>query len=179
MRATSHGVEHPGPDAAKRGRPRKFGRPARPVTLTLPLDVIAMLERTDSDLSRAIVQLAAKAAPEPDQAAAHEAELFRYGRRVIVVNPSRALRAIRGVELVPLPNGRALISLERSMTPEAFELRLRDALDVDLPGPDHAGIRDVIQVLSDARRAGDARLQTRTILVLESTRTRPGQRRSE
>jgi hypothetical protein len=171
MATTSHPEPRPGGRATKRGRPRKFGRPARSVALTLPLDVIATLERHDSDLARAIVQLAAKSGP--DLAAAREAELSRYGRRaVIVVNPSRTLRRIPGVELVPLPSGRALISLDPTLTPEAFELRLRDALDKGVPESDRAGVRHVVQVLTDARRSGGVRLQARTILVLESMRTR-------
>ena len=89
---------------------------------------------------------------------------------MIVVSPSRTLRRIPGVELVPLPSGRALISLDRSLTPEAFELRLRDALDAGVPEPDRAGVREVVQVLTDARRSDGVRLQARTILVLESVR---------
>jgi hypothetical protein len=158
--------------AARRGRPRKFGRPARSVAVTLPLDVIARLEAIDSDLSRAIVRLAARSPRE--RGAALEAELSRYGRRaVIVVNPSRTLRAIAGVELVPLPSGRALISLDRALSPEAFELRLRDRLEAGVPPADEAGLRQVIGVLAEARRAGAARLQARTILVLEAVRERP------
>ena len=41
----------------RRGRPQKFGRPSRAVTLTLPEDVIAALGRVDDDLSRAIVRV--------------------------------------------------------------------------------------------------------------------------
>jgi hypothetical protein len=170
--ASQHPPDRAAPrPAPPRGRPRKFGRPARSVALTLPLDVIARLERHDSDLARAIVALAART--KPARAAAVEADLSRYGRRaVIVVNPSRTLRRIPGVELVPLPSGRALISLERSVSPEAFELRLRDALDAGVAEADRAGLRQVIQVLSDARRGRAVRLQTRTILVLESVRAR-------
>ena len=171
MATASHPETRHGARAPKRGRPRKFGRPARSVALTLPLDVIAMLERHDSDLSRAIVQLAATAGP--DRAAAREAELSRYGRRaVIVVSPSRTLRRIPGVELVPLPCGRALFSLDRSLTADAFELRLRDLLDAGVPEPDRAGMRQVVQVLTDARRSDGVQLQARTILVLESVRRR-------
>ena len=167
----AHDHHRAGARATRRGRPRKFGRPAKSVALTLPVDVIERLQAHDTDLSRAIVELAARTRPE--RAAAREAELSHFGRRaVIVVNPSRTLRALRGVELVPLPSGRALISLERSVTPEAFELLLRDRLDAGVPDADVVGVRQVIQVLADARRARDVRLQARTILVLESTRTR-------
>jgi hypothetical protein len=157
----------------RRGRPRKFGRPSRSIAVTLPLDVIGRLERMDTDLSRAIVRLAARTSRE--RTAALEAELARYGRRaVIVVSPSRTLRSIPGVELVPLPSGRALISLERSLSPEAFELRLRDRLDAGVPPADEAGLRQVVDVLAGARRTGSARLQARTILVIEAVRHRPG-----
>jgi hypothetical protein len=41
----------------RRGRPQKFSRPARTVTMTLPEDVIRALTELDSDLSRAVVRL--------------------------------------------------------------------------------------------------------------------------
>src|SRR3954469_11969927 len=44
--------------APRRGRPRKFTAPSRPVTLTLPEHVIDALSAVDGDLSRAIVRLA-------------------------------------------------------------------------------------------------------------------------
>ena len=39
------------------GRPRKFGRPSRAVTVTLPEDVLTRLGVLDTDLGRAIVTL--------------------------------------------------------------------------------------------------------------------------
>src|SRR4051812_36219375 len=93
--------------APRRGRPRKFARPAHAVTLTLPDDVVERLARIDPDLSRAVVRLAeTRGAP-----AAHPAaELAVFGRRaVIVVDPSRTLERRTGVVLVPLPDGRALM----------------------------------------------------------------------
>jgi len=41
----------------KRGHPPKFGRPAKAVTVTLPLDVIDKLRAIHPDLARAIVEL--------------------------------------------------------------------------------------------------------------------------
>ena len=43
--------------APRRGRPRKFSGPSRPVTLTLPVATIEALAAVDSDLSRAIVRV--------------------------------------------------------------------------------------------------------------------------
>src|SRR5690349_13007087 len=92
------------------GRPRKFGRPARAVTVTLPDDVVTRLTALDADLGRAIVTLV-----ERRRARVHAvkpAEIASYGRHaVIIVAPVNALKRIDGVQLVPIGNGRALISL--------------------------------------------------------------------
>ena len=160
------------PEAVPRSAAGRAVRPpSRSVALTLPLDVIATLEQRDSDLSRAIVQLAAAAGPE--RAAAREAELSRYGRRaVIVVSPSARCAVSKGSSWCRCRAAAPSISLDRSLTAEAFELRLRDLLDAGVPEPDRAGIRQVVQVLTDARRSERVHLQARTILVLESARRR-------
>ncbi|MFP5379666.1 MAG: hypothetical protein ACLGHP_07950, partial [Vicinamibacteria bacterium] len=44
----------------RRGRPHKFGRPARLIALTLPEDVIDWLRHVDPDPARAIVELHAR-----------------------------------------------------------------------------------------------------------------------
>ena len=161
--------------APRRGRPRKFTGPSRPVTLTLPVDTIEALASVDADLSRAIVRLV-----KPDIARRHAAaELSRFGRRaVIVVNANRALERRAGVDLVPLPDGRALISLEESTTPAALELRIEDALeDPDLPAPDRHVFEAILEILKTARRSGDVALLRRNIIVLEGRRpARPGRR---
>src|SRR5437016_6034623 len=93
---------------ARRGRPRKFSAPSHAVTLTLPDEIIAALSAVDPDLSRAVVRVTQ---PEIRKRPHPPAELQHFGRRaVIVVNPSRALEESTGVMLVPLSDGRALIS---------------------------------------------------------------------
>ena len=54
----------------RRGRPRKFSRPSRSVTLTLPDDVIAALLAVDSDLSRAVVRAVQPLVPDTPRPAA-------------------------------------------------------------------------------------------------------------
>src|SRR5689334_20639719 len=111
----------------RRGRPRKFTVPARPVTLTLPEHIIRALSAVDTDLSRAVVRLAQSEVgkqPHPP------AELATFGpRSVIVVNPTRTLERHPGVMLVHLPDGRALISFDQSMTVPGLELMIADALE--------------------------------------------------
>ena len=167
-------VNVPAADAARsvvrrRGRPRKFDGPSRPVTLTLPLHVIEALSAVDADLSKAVVRIAQ---PELGRRPHLPAELATFGHRaVIVVNRSRTLERRTGVGLVPLPDGRALISFDRTTTPAALELMLEDALeDSTLPAKDRAVFEGIGQILRDARRSGDVQLRQANIIVLEGPR---------
>jgi hypothetical protein len=49
---------HAGP-----GRPKKYGRPSRAITLTLPEDVLRSLSEIDADLGRAVVMLTERRPP--------------------------------------------------------------------------------------------------------------------
>ncbi len=156
----------------KRGRPRKFRTPSRAVTLTLPEDVLRVLGGIDHDLSRAIVRvMQPEMAKQPHPAA----ELATFGRRaVIVVNPTRTLETRTGILLVPLPDGRALISFDESMTTSALELLIEDALEAEpLPEADLRIFETIRDLLKNARRAGGVRLHERRIVVLESKGTKP------
>ncbi|MEO8077959.1 MAG: hypothetical protein ABI818_16650, partial [Acidobacteriota bacterium] len=151
----------------RRGRPRKFARPSRAVTLTLPDDVIEALTAVDADLSRAIVRVAAK------QVAAlphSSAELAVFGRRaVIVVNPSRTLERRTGVVLVPLADGRALISFDEPKTIAELELEIQDLLeDRSLSAADRRTFEAISNILRDARRSDRVVLRRRNIIVLET-----------
>jgi hypothetical protein len=159
----------------RRGRPRKFIAPSRAVTLTLPEDVLAALAAIDHDLSRAVVrvtqpQLASQ--PHPP------AEVATFGRRgIIVVNPSRTLEERTGIVLVPLSDGRALISFDESITIARLELLIQDALeDPKLPSEDARIFKSLEEILKTARRSGDVTLRQRHIMVLESNR--PARRRA-
>lgn len=153
----------------RRGRPRKFQAPSRAITLTLPEHVIDALGAIDPDVSRAVVRLAQ---PELAKRPHAPAELARFGQRaVIVVNPSRTLEQKAGVSLVPLPDGRALISFERIRTIADLELTIADAIeDHRLSRTDQATFKAIEEILRAARRSKDITLQQRSIIVLESRR---------
>ena len=150
----------------RRGRPRKFNRPARAVTLTLPEDAIAALLAIDSDLSRAIVRSAQHltAALSPAQA-----EVMSYGAAAVISVPhAGALKERAGVELVPLTDGRALISFDQGMSVEQLELRIRDALlDPALTAPDRPVFEALAEILQNSRRRNGLELRQRTIIVLQ------------
>jgi hypothetical protein len=155
------------------GRPRKYGRAARAVTVTLPEDILARLAGVHTDLGRAIVTLAERNGKGRTRSP-HPAEIAAYGNHaVIVVNPARALKRLPGVQLVPIGSGRALISLDPRYSISQLELDLGDALE-------HAGLvkaeRELLQaigkILRDARRSRQLVATERTIIVLERKRQR-------
>jgi hypothetical protein len=151
----------------RRGRPHKFSVPARPVTLTLPEHVIETLLALDADLGRAVVRLAQPAIAQQPRPAA---ELVTYGRHsVIVITPSRSLRRLRGVQLVPLPDGRALISIDRPTTIAELELLIEDTLDTEgLASGDRTVFRAIADILKTARRSDKILVLQRSIIVLEA-----------
>jgi hypothetical protein len=153
----------------RRGRPRKFAVPSRAVTLTLPEDVIAALGDVDADISRAVVRVMQPARarqPHPP------AELETFGRRaVIVVNPTPSLERQPGVELVPLPDGRALISFDQPSTVADLELFISDELERGrLTAADQAIYSGVRDILRTARQSENVTLVQRRIVVLEAGR---------
>jgi hypothetical protein len=154
----------------RRGRPRKFDAPSRAITLTLPEDVIEALQGIHPDASRAVVRITRQhdgARPRPP------AELATFGRRaVILVSPSAVLERT-GVVLVPLADGRALISFDESMTTDRLELVLRDALNEGrLSAEDEQLFKAVADLLKGARLSESVELHQRQIIVLESTKRR-------
>lgn len=158
---------------ARRGRPQKFGRPSRAVTLTLPDDVIAALNGVDDDLSRAVVRLSQPLLT--DVVARPPAELSKYGdSAVIVIKPLPALNRMPGVSLVPLPDGRALISLDESMSVHEFELMLGDAIDdgAGLEPWERSVMASILEILKSARHNSEITVHQRSIIVLQSTRHR-------
>jgi hypothetical protein len=160
-------------DTRRRGRPPKFGRPAQAVTITLPDDVVEAFRAVDPDLSRAIVRVAETAGPK--MAPRPDVELTHYGHSaVIVLKPSRAVERLAGVALVPLPDGRALISLDKDKGIAEFEVLVRDALDGDVASPaDRATLQQLGDILRSARRSRRVKLSQRSIIVLETSNGRP------
>ncbi len=156
------------PETGRRGRPRKYSTPSRAVTLTLPEHVIEALTTGEPDLGRAIVRLT----PTATKQAAQPAELCHFGKHaVIVVSPTRTLEKLAGVELVPLPDGRALIAFPQSTTAADLELHLEDALDGPaLTRGDRAIFESVLDVIREARRSNDVSLVHRSIIVFETRR---------
>ena len=157
---------------ARRGRPPKFGRPSQAVTITLPDDIVSSLRALDADLSRAIVRLAESSALT--NVPRRDVELTHYGRSaVIVVAPRPVLKRLHGVSLIPLPDGRSLISLHNDSSAAEFEVVLRDALERAAISPaDRAVLEGLGDILRSARQSRGVALRQRNIIVLENKRTK-------
>lgn len=156
------------------GRPMKYGgRASRSVTLTLPEDVIDRLGTVHDDLGRAIVALAERHRTVRGRRL-RRAEIAPFGNHaVILVNPARELRRLPGVQLVPIGNGQALISLQHPYSVPQLELDLRDAIDRgDASPPERQTLVAIADILRQTRRSRHVRLEERTIIVLESKRRR-------
>jgi hypothetical protein len=156
-----------------RGRPRKYGRPSHAVTVTLPEDVLARLRAKDADLGRAIVTLVERRGTTRSRNG-RPAEVAAYGNHaVIIVNPTRALKRLPGVQLVPAGNGRALISLEHPNSIPRLELDVRDAAGAsDISKGERETLEAVADILHDARHSRGVSIKERSIIVLESKRQR-------
>jgi hypothetical protein len=158
--------------ARGRGRPRKFGRPSRAVTVTLPEDVLIRLGTIDADLGQAIVTAVERAAPKTKLPPA--AELASYGKHaVILVTPAKALRQLPGVELIPIGGNRALIALDGVHQVPRLELDVRDAIERNASDPaQREALTALAALLRDARLSQQLTVAERTIIVLEYGRRR-------
>ena len=155
------------------GRPPKYGRPSRAVTVTLPDDVLDGLGAIDADLGRAIVTLTEQRG-NPRARRVGPAELATYGNHaVIIVNPANALKRLAGVQLVPVGDGRALISLEHPHSVPQLELSVLDAIEHgEMSARERQTLEAIADILRQARRSRTVILSERTIIVLESKRQR-------
>jgi len=134
---------------------------------------MARLRAVDTDLGRAIVTLTEQRTGRRVPAA-QPAELASYGNQaVIVVMPLKSLKRLPGVELVPIGNGRALISLEQPLSIAEFELQLHDAIEqVPAMSDERKPIEALSKLLREARRSQTIALKERTIIVLQAKRQR-------
>lgn len=163
----------------QRGRPLKFGRPARLLALTLPHDVVAALRRIHPDPGWAIVSLyeraVKRARPTPPRRppAIDLAELA--DRSALIVVDPRALRSAPGMSVVPVASGRAFLAFEEGRGLADLELAILEQLRDPKTDP---AVRKELRALQgqvgDWRRGRGFRFSKRSIILVERTgRPRP------
>jgi hypothetical protein len=158
----------------KRGRPPKFGRPARLLAVTLPDDVVAWLQEINPDPAWAIVSLfehqhrrsPARETPHPD------VQLVEIGpRRALIVVPQSAFVAIPGVSVVPLGAGRAFLALEPGKGIAELELAVIDRLEEsDVEDAEGRILNSLRRHLRDWRQDKGLTFGARSIIVVERAR---------
>ncbi len=155
-----------------RGRPPKFGRPAKAIILTLPDNVLEWLRTLHTDPAWAIVLLHERFGSRStgrDTTASSQPELVQLSgkRALIVVNPM-ILRRLEGVSIVPLADGRALIALDPGKGVADLELAILDRME-RLPGEseERAELVRLRQAMRRWRSAEGLRFQMRSIIIVE------------
>ncbi len=90
-----------------------------------------------------------------------------------MVTPIAALEHLPGVALVPLSDGRALISLDETTSVHELELKIRDALEGrDLSAIERSTLESIAGILRTARSARGVGVHLRSIIVLQSPKRR-------
>jgi hypothetical protein len=117
------------------GRPPKFQEDRRPVTVTLPLRVLNILEQVHPDRARAIAKLADEAGKGfLDMKPVEIVEMAPH-RGLIVVSDSAVLRSIEGLRLIEIAPTRFLITVNATLSVESLEVQIQDRIEEGNGGP--------------------------------------------
>jgi hypothetical protein len=166
-----------------RGRPLKFGRPARLLALTLPHDVVQGLQRIHPDPAWAIVSLYEKLgdkAHRPRRESGPHVQLAQLSpdSALIVVDP-QLIQSVPGVSVVPVAAGRAFLAFGEGRGLADLEVAMLDRLE---QGKDSPAMRKQLTVLHrqirEWRRSRRLRFTTRSIIIVERVNRRRRGRRS-
>jgi len=155
-----------------RGRPKKFGRPAQLVAITLPTDIVQSLRSRDPDVARAIVGLVerrGRTADAPVADASSDVELASIGGRLALIVVNRTVfSGLPGVSIVPLSGNRSFLALEAGLGLADLELAIVDRLD---DGAVAAQERKALALfraqLKEWRGDRSLRFHSRAIIVVE------------
>lgn len=166
----------------QRGRPLKFGRPARLLALTLPHDVVAGLRRIHPDPGWAIVSLYERLAdkvPHPPPKAGPGVELARLSpdSALIVVDPE-LIHSVPGVSVVPVAAGRAFLAFGEGRGLADLEVAVLDRLQAGQTSPaQRKELTTLHRQIRDWRRSRRLRFSTRSIIIVERPNPRRRRRR--
>jgi hypothetical protein len=164
--------------ARRPGRPPKFGRPGQVVAVTLPADAVRDLQKINQDLAWAILALLDKHPRAPTAAPTPHAQLVTIaGQHSLIVVNRAELRALPGIDLIPLDGSRAFLALEPGRGMADLEVAVLDRLQMRGGSErERHALTDLLKELRAWRRSGLFQFHTRAIIVVE--RVKPGRRRA-
>lgn len=154
---------------AKRGRPLKFGRPTRPLSISLPDDVIEWLESLDPDPAWAIVGLFDRArSRQASTIPRAPAELVQLpGKRALILVAPDVFDDLNGVSVIRLSDGRGFLALQPGKGYADLELAVVDKIDAVNVSPERRkALLEIRTQLRDWRQSGLV-FEPRSILVVE------------
>ena len=159
----------------KRGRPRKFGREAQLISLTLPRDVLDWLGSLDDDLGWAIVKLYERSTKTRSKGPG-VTQLVRFpGNRALIQVRSDLFRDIPGVALIPLNDGRAFLALEAGKGVADLELIVIDRIDDRrVEAAERDALIELRARLKEWRQEG-IRFESRAIIIAHGAGARKGE----
>jgi hypothetical protein len=142
----------------KCGRPPKFDGARRPVTVTLPEDTLARLASIDADRARAIVK-ATNAALAGGERERDPVELVEVAPdlSIVIVGPSRVLRAISWLRLIEVAPLRYMLALTHGTAVDSLELTLVELLEEAEAMEDREALllKQLRDLMRKSRRRGD------------------------
>lgn len=155
--------------ARKRGRPLKFGRPTRPLSVSLPDDVIEWLDSIDPDPAWAIVSLFEKAR---QRTSLHDgrvpAELVQLpGKRALIIVTPDLFDGLQGVSVIRLSDGRGFLALEAGKGYADLEVAVADRIDAPGVTPERRKALSAIRQQLREWRLSGLKFESRSILVVD------------
>jgi hypothetical protein len=160
-------------DESKRpGRPRKYGRPARLLAVTLPQEVIGALKQLHADPGWAIVSLVENVAPRNGAERLPPVQLVQVGQgqSLIVVN-SAVIAALPEIRTIPLTDGTAFLAFEPGRGLADLEVVVRDRLERRrLRQRDRDVLEELKLQLRRWRTDGKLQFESRTIVLVSAAR---------
>lgn len=173
--------------SGRRGRPPKYGTPSKIVAVTLPEEVVTELETLHDDIGWAIVRLVEQrrqeSVPGPAKGPRGKARRFTgakavaaaelvsvgSGQSLIVVN-SATVRAIPGVQMIPLSETEAFLALEPGRGLADLEIAVLDYAEKLRAGSrDKAAIAQLLAQLRRWRRNEKLVFHSRAIILVSGT----------
>ncbi|MFM8535466.1 MAG: hypothetical protein ACKOEC_18065 [Acidimicrobiia bacterium] len=161
---------------AKRGRPKKFGREAQLVNLTLPRDVIDWLASIDDDIAWAIVRLHERSTAKR-KVDTEVAQLVHFpGARALILVQAALFKDMPGVSLIPLSDGRAFLALDTGKGVADLELFVIDRIENPrVDEAERAALNALRKLLKQWRQEG-IRFESRSIVIAHQHGPRTGSR---
>lgn len=153
-------------EKSRGGRPRKFSEKTMPVTMRLPVSAVQRLARIDADRTRAVVKALDVALGEDPSGSFVRKLPISADEALIIVPDCPHLRRIPWLRFIEIAPGKNLLSVQKGVPIEKFEVTLGDVLDSaeGLGDDERATLRSLLECIRTPRR--NQAMRTEEILLV-------------